>query len=223
MKVVEIFQSIDGEGIRQGSLVNFIRLAGCNLNCVYCDTKYANENNIDFKDYSIDDIEKILRKEEFANTNLITLTGGEPLRTIDGIKLANYLVSNGFKVNIETNGSVDITPVIKNSLITMDWKTKTSGSNEAMRLSNLKLLKKNDVLKIVCSEEDFDEIESLITNMFDNISSYIYLSPIFGQLALEDLVKFEKYLCNKIQNLDKQLRIQVQLHKIIWNPLTRGV
>ena len=223
MQVVEIFQSIDGEGIRQGSLVNFIRLAGCNLNCVYCDTKYANENNIDFKEYSINDIEKILRKEEFANTNLITLTGGEPLRTIDGINLANYLASNGFKVNIETNGSIDITPVIKNCLITMDWKTKTSGSNEAMRLSNLKLLKKNDVLKIVCSEEDFNEIESLITNMFDNISSYIYLSPIFGQLELEDLVKFEKYLCSKIRNLDKQLRIQVQLHKIIWNPLTRGV
>lgn len=223
MQVVEIFQSIDGEGIRQGSLVNFIRLAGCNLNCVYCDTKYANDPGFDYKDYTITDIEKILKKEEFANTDLVTLTGGEPLRTLDGIKLANHLASNGFKVNIETNGSIDITPVVKNCLITMDWKTKTSGCNEAMRLSNLKLLKKNDVLKIVCFQRDFDEIESLLTNMLDNIKSYIYISPIFGQIEMEELVNFEKYLCKKIPNLDKQLRIQVQLHKIIWNPLTRGV
>lgn len=223
MQVVEIFQSIDGEGIRQGSLVNFIRLAGCNLNCVYCDTKYANDHSFDYKDYTITDIEKILKKEEFANTDLVTLTGGEPLRTLDGIKLANHLASNGFKVNIETNGSIDITPVVKNCLITMDWKTKTSGCNEAMRLSNLKLLKKNDVLKIVCFQRDFDEIESLLTNMLDNIKSYIYISPIFGQIEMEELVDFEKYLCKKIPNLDKQLRIQVQLHKIIWNPLTRGV
>ena len=106
MKLNEIFYSIDVEGLRTGELAVFIRLAGCNLNCSYCDTKYALKPNAGTK-MSIDDILKEVEKYHCPN---ITLTGGEPLIHKEVNDLIDKLIENGYQVNIETNGAIDIAP-----------------------------------------------------------------------------------------------------------------
>lgn len=216
MKINEIFSSIDGEGLRTGELVSFVRLAGCNLRCRYCDTEYALKAS-DGEDMSISDIINALIQ---LGNNKITLTGGEPLIHKDINLLINSL--NDYDINIETNGSVDIEPYIssENILITMDYKTKSSGESDKMLLSNLPKLRETDVLKIVMSAADKQEVFNLLND--NEIKSYIYLSPIFNECEPAELVEFLKYL--KLSGIDTdKIRIQVQLHKIIWNPEKRGV
>lgn len=214
--VNEIFGSIDGEGLRTGELATFIRLAGCNLRCRYCDTSYAlkcKQGN----EMSIDEILEEVKSIGFKN---ITLTGGEPLihRNVD--KLISRLIEEGYKINIETNGSVDITPYLdKNVIITMDYKTPASGEVNKMLLSNLEKLRESDVLKFVCNEDDLIHITSILK--IYKPKCYIYLSPIFNEIEPSELVEYLKGL-NEIVDTSK-MRVQVQLHKIIWNPEERGV
>lgn len=218
MKVNEIFKSVDGEGLRTGELTTFIRLAGCNLRCSYCDTCYALKNS-NGTEMSVDEIVKRAKKYDYRN---ITLTGGEPLIHKDVDDLISKLCENGFYVNIETNGSVPIDKYIlnKNILITMDYKLPSSGVEKNMNLNNLEKLRKNDVLKFVIGKDDFDRIKEVIEN--HSIKSYIYLSPIFGEIEPFEIVDFMKIM--HTQGIDtSKMRVQVQLHKIIWNPNERGV
>lgn len=218
MRVNEIFKSIDGEGLRTGELTTFIRLAGCNLRCSYCDTCYALKNS-NGTEMSVDEIVKKAKKMDYRN---ITLTGGEPLIHKDVDDLISKLCENGFYVNIETNGSVPIDKYIlnKNILITMDYKVPSSGVEKSMNLSNLEKLRENDVLKFVIGKGDFERVEQVIKN--HSIKSYIYLSPIFGEIEPVELVDFMKNM--HIKGIDtSKMRVQVQLHKIIWNPNERGV
>lgn len=218
MRVNEIFKSIDGEGLRTGELTTFIRLAGCNLRCSYCDTCYALKNS-NGTEMSVDEIVKKAKKMDYRN---ITLTGGEPLIHKDVDDLISKLCENGFYVNIETNGSVPIDKYIlnKNILITMDYKVPSSGVEKRMNLSNLEKLRENDVLKFVIGKGDFERVEQVIKN--HSIKSYIYLSPVFGEIEPVELVDFMKNM--HIKGIDtSKMRVQVQLHKIIWNPNERGV
>lgn len=213
--VNEIFGSIDGEGLRTGELATFIRLTGCNLRCRYCDTAYA------FNEGELLTIEEILNKVSNIGYKNITLTGGEPLLSKNSYKLIEELIKNNYNVNIETNGAIDITPLLdKNVLITMDYKTKSSNMNDKMKKSNIINLRENDVLKIVCNKNDFDDITNLLKE--NKIKSYIYLSPIFNEIEPSELVDYLKDLHKKGIKTDK-IRIQIQLHKIIWNPNKRGV
>ena len=213
--VNEIFGSIDGEGLRTGELATFIRLTGCNLRCRYCDTEYAFSNGI------VIDIEDIINKVKDIGYKNITLTGGEPLLQKNSIKLVDELIKNEFNVNIETNGAVDITPLLdKKLLITLDYKTLSSGMNDKMLLENLNKLREQDVLKFVCNKEDFEDIKEILTK--HDIKSYIYFSPIFNEIEPSELVKFLKELNSLGYNTNK-MRVQVQLHKIIWDPNKRGV
>lgn len=216
MIVNEIFSSIDGEGIRTGELATFIRLAGCNLRCRYCDTEYALDNNFG-SEMNITEILNEVKK--YKNRN-ITLTGGEPLAHKETNKLIEELIKNNYFVNIETNGSIDIEPYIGKCLITMDYKCKSSLMEKTMLLSNLEKLSETDVLKFVINSEDFDCIEKILRDF--NIKSYIYISPIFNEINLPDIVEFMKKCNEKGIDMSK-VRMQVQLHKIIWNPDMRGV
>lgn len=218
MRVNEIFKSIDGEGLRTGELTTFIRLAGCNLRCSYCDTYYALKNS-NGTEMSVDEIVKKAKKMDYRN---ITLTGGEPLIHKDVDDLISKLCENGFYVNIETNGSVPIDKYIlnKNILITMDYKLPSSGVEKNMNLNNLEKLRENDVLKFVIGKDDFDKLKQVIEKY--SIKSYIYLSPVFGEIEPFEIVDFMKIM--HIQGIDtSKMRVQVQLHKIIWNPNERGV
>lgn len=213
--VNEIFGSIDGEGIRTGELATFIRLTGCNLRCRYCDTVYS------FNEGSLITIENIINKVKEIGYKNITLTGGEPLLQKNSIKLIDKLIEEGFNVNIETNGAIDITPLLdKNVIITLDYKTISSNMNNQMILSNLEKLRENDVLKFVCNKEDFEDIKDTLKE--NDIKSYIYLSPIYKEIEPYELVDFLKQLHKEKINTDK-IRVQIQLHKIIWDPNERGV
>lgn len=215
MKVIEIFDSIDGEGIFAGELATFIRLAGCNLRCRYCDTKYS-FNADTAEDMCINDI--IQKCKEYGNKH-ITLTGGEPLIHKEALELVKQLCKLDYIVNIETNGSIDISPYqMPNTVITADYKTKASGENKRMLDTNLSQLRYTDVLKIVCSANDFDDIEKLLCGT--KIKALIYLSPIFGEVEPVQLVYFLKSLRGKTKN---KVKMQIQLHKIIWDADKRGV
>lgn len=216
MIVNEIFYSIDGEGYRTGELAVFIRLAGCNLNCSYCDTRYAIKSNSGTK-MTIDEILEEVKKYDCKN---ITLTGGEPLLHSNINELIYKLIENNYKVNIETNGALDITNYLNKCLITMDYKLPSSGMEKYMILDNLEKLTENDVLKFVAEETDFEKIEEILKKY--KIKSYIYISPIFGRIEPKRIVDFMKHL-NKIGINTEKIRVQVQLHKVIWNPEKRGV
>lgn len=213
MLVNEIFKSIEGEGIRMGYPVTFIRLYGCNLNCSYCDTRYSCEG----QDGTEMSVSEVIEKAKEAGVKRITLTGGEPLIHKNAEELVDGLVNEGFEVNIETNGSVDIYPYIKeNVIITMDYKSISSGMADKMNHKNLKYLRNQDVLKFVVEDKkDLDDMKRIIETYSPSCS--IFVSPVFGKIELPDMVDYIK------DNELNECRIQVQLHKIIWEPTKRGV
>lgn len=215
MKVIEIFDSIDGEGIFAGELATFIRLAGCNLRCRYCDTKYSFNQN-EAEEMSVT---TIVNKCRAIGNKHITLTGGEPLIHKDVKLLINSLCKAGYFVNIETNGSIDVMPFqLPGTMITADYKTISSGANDKMSLQNLVRLRSCDVLKIVCAPLDLQDVESLLKEY--SIAATVILSPIYGEMQPEMLVDFLKKLRGKTSN---RIKMQIQLHKIIWGADKRGV
>lgn len=214
--VIEIFGSIDGEGKRTGELTTFIRLAGCNLNCSYCDTKYAQN----FEDGNKMTIFEILEKVKKIGNRNITLTGGEPLKRFYIYDLIEQLSMNEFCVNIETNGSIPLyeAPRLKNVFYTMDYKCPSSNMECSMDLQNLKFLDEDDVLKfVVGSEEDLDKCCRILGQ--NNIVAQVYISPVFGKIELKEIVNYMKLR----KDIFNKAKVQAQLHKIIWNPDERGV
>lgn len=216
-KVNEIFLSIDGEGCRTGLPVVFVRLYGCNLNCSYCDTRYSCEQQ-EYKEMSLYDI---LAQVLSYGVPRVTLTGGEPL-IHPGVKdLIVSLVANDIEVNIETNGAVDLDEFIEfkyNSKVvfTMDYKCKSSGMEDKMILSNLVFLQPKDVIKFVVSNyNEMEEMEYILEA--SKCKAQVYVSPVFGAIEPKELVEY--VLENKLNNV----KVQVQLHKIIWEPTKRGV
>lgn len=210
--VNEIFTSIEGEGIRTGFLSTFVRFNGCNLACGYCDTKYAQEPqepNMSLQD--------ILEAVSQSGCGRVTLTGGEPLFRGYMQELIQELSWLGYYVNIETNGSIILPDCVTlpEVFVTMDWKCPSSGQNGSMKSENLKKLALVDVLKfVVATEEDLAEFKRIYEQ--DLVCTYV-LSPVFGAIEPKALVEFIKE--NKMNNA----MVQVQLHKIIWDPNERGV
>lgn len=226
LKVVEIFSSIDGEGIRTGIPCVFIRLYGCNCQCSYCDSQYACIED----DYVELTIEEILNDVEKFNIPHITLTGGEPLIHSHVYELIDALVDNDYEVNIETNGSVPLNLIEArrqedwvyrdHTIITMDWKCKTSGMTDKMLESNLELLKPQDSLKfVVGSKEDLDQMKEVVTSFYKSplVDPDVFVSPVFGKIEPSTIVAYI------LENNLHYVRTQVQLHKIIWDPEMRGV
>jgi len=214
IKLNEIFLSLDGEGSRSGYMSTFIRLFGCNLDCPYCDSIYACKGD----DYSEVSIDYILSKVNEAGSKRVTLTGGEPLDRPQALELVKTLSNAGYEVNIETNGTIDPTPFMKldNVMITMDYKTISSGMSDEMVIEYLEMLRDVDDLKfVVGTTEDLMQMCDIILNK--EISATIFVSPIFGKIKLEDMANF--LINNKIDTV----RMQLQMHKFIWEPDKRGV
>ncbi|MBI5213235.1 MAG: radical SAM protein, partial [Nitrospirae bacterium] len=157
MKVCEIFASIQGESSYAGLPCVFVRLTGCNLRCVYCDTTYAYDEG---REMSEDDI---LKAVSSYGLKLVEITGGEPLLQYDTLSLMEKLLDGGFTVLLETNGSESIKDVDKRAVIIMDIKTPKSGMFEEMDLLNLKYLKPNDEVKFVAMvREDYEWVKEFI-------------------------------------------------------------
>lgn len=218
-KVVEIFESINGEGMKAGTLAVFVRLAGCNLNCSYCDTMWANCSDAE---YTIMTEKEIYDKVKSYNVENITLTGGEPFyRENVDLLLKEFTKNDDLNVEIETNGSMDISPyknISHKISFTLDYKCLGSGMNSKMYMDNFLNLSKNDTVKFVVSDKnDLDDAIKVIKeyNLTDNCN--VLFSPVFGKIEPVEIVE---YMMAK--NLNK-VKLQLQLHKIIWDPEKRGV
>lgn len=228
-RILEWFNSIDGESKRSGELATFIRLAGCNGHCIWCDSKWSLDEN-QGQEMTLSEI--ITKAKDSAYPN-ITLTGGEPLihKNVEDLIIA--LAKAGFDVGIETNGSVTINDKdyynINNVWFSMDYKCPSSGMTDMM-ISPLKMsyLRGCDTLKFVVSnKEDLQNaldrikaIEQLYNEKMipDKDRCTYYFSPCFGKIELIDIVNFMKE-----NNLNKRTKLQVQLHKLVWDPNERGV
>lgn len=216
MKLVEIFTSINGEGKKAGELSVFIRFPGCNLRCSYCDTMWANESNVEVFDYSLEEISAFIKESGAKN---LTVTGGEPLLQNELERLLKNLHKENISIEIETNGSVDIQKIMKTNpyvSFTMDYKMPSSGMEDKMYLDNLKILRKEDTLKLVCgSKEDLAKVLDIIPHIKNGTS--IYLSPVFGEIEAAEIVSF------MMKEKLSEVKLQLQLHKFIWHPDMTGV
>lgn len=218
-KVCEKFISINGEGTRAGQLSVFIRFKGCNLDCSYCDTKWANEKDADFVPMSAKDIVEYIVETSVKN---VTLTGGEPLLQPGIGELIKSLKKNGLRVEIETNGAVDLAPFCSEETrpgcFTMDYKLPSSGMENKMLKNNFLCLKTNDCVKFVAGAEYDLERALEIINEYDLTNRCnVYISPVFGSIEPAGIVEF--MIDNNLNNVN----LQIQMHKVIWNPEERGV
>lgn len=218
-KVVEKFISINGEGLHSGQLSVFIRFAHCNLNCIYCDTKWANNENAKYEIMTEEEIYSYIKGTGIKN---VTLTGGEPLLQKRIQELLKLIASdNSLNVEIETNGSICLNNFLlkeNGPSFNMDYKLKGSGMESFMKTSNFKYLTKKDVVKFVVSSlNDLEDTKDIIYKFNLLRKTNIYLSPVFDKISPETIVNFMKD--NKLNDVT----LQIQIHKIIWDPNKRGV
>ncbi|WP_294405794.1 putative 7-carboxy-7-deazaguanine synthase QueE [uncultured Clostridium sp.] len=219
--IIEKFLSVDGEGPSSGELATFIRFQGCNLRCSWCDTVYSwGKENINER-LRAEDIYDYIKKNKADN---VTLTGGEPLIQ-DNIEelLAILNDDESLNVHIETNGSIDIEH-FKNKYTNgnisyiVDYKLPQSGMTDKMNYNNLKCVDENDVYKFVIADmADLAKAYEIISSYNLAERCYVYLSPVTGSIEMSEIVEFMKE-----KNMNK-VRLQVQLHKIIWDKNARGV
>jgi 7-carboxy-7-deazaguanine synthase len=212
IKVNEIFYSIQGEGSSAGLSCVFVRLTYCNLRCSYCDTEYAFYEG---KDLSIDEIIAEVKKYD---CNLVEITGGEPLVQMDEcLDLMKQLCDEGFEVMIETGGSLTIKNIDPRVKIIMDLKCPSSKMEKKNLYENIDYLKKSDEVKFVIgNREDYDWSLNVINkyNLIDKCE--ILFSVVFGKIDTVQLV-------NWILEDKLKVRFQLQMHKFIWHPETKGV
>ena len=218
-KIAELFISINGEGVLAGQLAVFIRFHGCNLNCSYCDTAWANDKN---SAYTVMNEKQIYHYIKETGIKNVTLTGGEPLLNSNILLLLQELTAdNNLHVEIETNGSIDLSVYAQLSnppVFTMDYKLPGSQMESKMRMSNFLLLQKKDTVKFVVGDrKDLDCAKEIITR-FQLISKcHVYISTVFGKINLEEVVDYMKI------NTLNGVTLQLQLHKFIWDANKRGV
>lgn len=216
MKVVEKFISVDGEGPTAGGLSVFIRLAGCNLRCVWCDTCYAQDYNSHTEELSVEEIVDYVRSTGIEH---VTLTGGEPLIHTDVKNLLTELAKI-VEVHVETNGSVDISEyrVSEKVHFVVDYKLPESGMENTMCLKNLANVTKHDAYKFVISSESdaYKALQIIKENNLIN-TTQVYLSCVFENFTPESLVEIMKK--EKLNGA----KLQLQMHKFIWDKNKRGV
>ncbi len=207
--VNEIFLSIQGESLSAGFPTIFVRFTGCNLRCSYCDTRYAYNTGVKMSPESIfNDVQKHYYKR-------VCLTGGEPLLQKDLPELLKLLLD--YEVSIETNGSIDISDIklIDNHHFVMDMKVPSSEVSEKMLFKNFNFLRDFDEIKFVIgSRSDYEWAREVIKDYYKK--GIITFSPIFGSVEYRNIVDW--ILEDKLD-----VRFQLQLHKIIWDPEKRGV
>ncbi len=218
-KIAEKFVSINGEGRKAGQLSTFIRFVGCNLNCEYCDTKWANETKAPYEIMSEEEIYEYIVEAGVEN---VTITGGEPLIQENILRLLKLLSKdNNLYIEIETNGSVCIEPYVNLSerlTFTLDYKLSASKMEDRMIFDNYRLLRKYDTVKfVVANEYDLNKTREIIDKYLLDIGCGIYISPVFGEIEPSDIVE---YMVNNKMN---KVNAQLQLHKFIWDADKRGV
>lgn len=215
LTINEIFYSIQGESTFAGQPCVFVRLTGCDLRCTYCDTEYA------FYEGKKRSFESILEEIAQHSCKLVEITGGEPLLQKRVHLLMSRLCDLGYTVLIETSGAHDISPVDPRVHRIMDLKTPGSGECLRNRAENLALLGARDEVKFVIgSEEDYlwarDQVRAGVPGWADRVNAILF-SPVFGKMTPLDLAT--RVLADGLP----RVRMQLQMHKLIWEPNQRGV
>ena len=211
LKINEIYYSVQGESSKAGLPCVFVRLTYCNLRCSYCDTEYA------FYEGSDKSINEIVDEVKKYKCKLVEITGGEPLFQKECWNLMTRLCDEGFEVMLETGGSLPIKDIDKRVMIIMDLKCPSSKMMKKNLYENIESIKLKDEIKFVIgSREDYDWSKEIIVK-YDLINKCgILFSVVFGELEPVTLV-------NWILEDKLKVRYQLQMHKIIWHPATKGV
>ncbi|MBT4884754.1 MAG: 7-carboxy-7-deazaguanine synthase QueE [Legionellales bacterium] len=204
LKINEIFYSLQGETSSTGYPTVFIRLTGCPLRCTYCDTSYA------FSKGEMLSVPEILNKVKKHNTSHITVTGGEPLAQKNCLKLLTLLCDQYQDVSLETSGAMPIGKVDPRVRKIIDIKTPDSGEMHRNLISNLALIKTTDEIKfVICSHTDFIWATNFVVKHdLINITDVIF-SPSHNAIEIKDLAEW-------VLQSNMKIRVQMQLHKIIW-------
>lgn len=212
--VSELFTSIQGESSYAGRPCFFIRLAGCNLSCSYCDTQYA-KNEKDGKAYSVSEL---LKEVKSAGISLVEITGGEPLLQGAVKELCESLLKEKYQVLIETNGSIGIDFLPRDVIKILDCKCPASEEAAKMDFANFNLLTKDDEIKFVISDrKDYEYAISIIKeyDLSKKVTNILFSPDQSKSTSAEKLAEW-------ILEDHAQVRLQLQLHKIIWDPEERG-
>lgn len=213
LRICEIFHSLQGESSRAGMRCAFVRLAGCNLRCLWCDTAYSHAEG----DRELP-LPLILEAVRPYRPPLVELTGGEPLAQPATPELAAMLLREGYEVLVETNGSLDISVLPAAAVRIMDLKTPSSGVSRANRLPNLAHLRRGDEVKFVIADrEDYEWARTMLRNA-DYPAALVtsLFSPLQGRMPAADLADW--ILADKLD-----VRLNIQLHRVLWPGVDRGV
>lgn len=204
LRITEIFYSLQGESRTAGFATVFIRLTGCPLRCGYCDTTYA------FQGGEWMDIDDILSKVAEYSARFVTVTGGEPLAQKDCLELLSRLCDADYEVSLETSGALDVCEVDNRVVRVMDLKTPASGELEKNRYENIACLSSQDQVKFVLADRaDYDWARETIEQHDLLKRCEILFSPVYGTLDATQLAEW--ILADHLQ-----VRMQLQLHKILW-------
>ncbi|WP_414040452.1 7-carboxy-7-deazaguanine synthase QueE [Acidithiobacillus sp. M4-SHS-6] len=204
LRITEIFHSLQGETRSVGRPATFVRLTGCPLRCQYCDTAYA------FHGGEWQTLDAIMASVQAGGNHLVVVTGGEPLAQADVLPLLTRLCDDGYEVFLETSGALPVAAVDPRVVKVLDLKTPDSGESGRNLWENLPYLNAQDQIKLViCSRQDYDWAKEVLQR--ENLSQHceVLFSPAQGEMPLRDLADW--ILADKLP-----VRLQIQLHKLIW-------
>ncbi|MDZ7292560.1 MAG: radical SAM protein [candidate division KSB1 bacterium] len=211
MRITEIFHSIQGESSYTGLPCVFIRTTGCNLRCVWCDTAYSFYGG---EELSLDDI---MKKVESYGCKLVEITGGEPMLQKEIYQLCDRLLAADYTVLMETGGSLDLSRLDPRVIKIMDIKCPGSGEVERNYWPNLEILQPHDEIKFVINDRrDYEWALGVVRQHRLDERFQVLFSPVFNHMDLQQLAEW--MLADRVK-----ARLQIQLHKFIWSPETRGV
>lgn len=213
LRVTEIFRSIQGESTHAGRPCSFVRLTGCPMRCVWCDSEYTFTGGTEMS------ISSVLDQVRAFGCRLVEVTGGEPLAQKSAFTLIKQLCDTGYEVLVETGGYVSTADVDERAAIILDVKCPASGEADRNHWPNLDLLQsaKDEVKFVVADFADWEYAQEIIRRYdLENRTKAVLISPAWNSLDLA-------LLAEQVSGSGLKVRLQLQLHKYIWSPDTRGV
>jgi 7-carboxy-7-deazaguanine synthase len=211
MRVTEIFFSIQGESTHAGRPCVFVRLTGCSLRCVYCDTKYSYAGG---REIPLDEVLSIV---EGYPAKLVEVTGGEPLEQEEVYPLMSALLDRGYSVMLETGGHIPVDRVPKPVIKIIDIKCPDSREGHTVRWENIDLAAPHDEFKfVISSRADYEWSKEIYRQKLQSKNNAVLFSPSHDDLPAVDLARW-------ILEDGLPVRLQLQIHKYIWGPDARGV